>query len=218
MPISWVDNGATNASYCGHVAERPRVRRQKKLPIKAEDKRSQFGYETYGPKATVSCSSIVVILEYCKSNSSAVEYPLGLKLIGLDIEGLSFTTDQTDHHLEFFRALLYPKATPPQLANPSRRSPSTSPAFVVSSTHGQPVSNPVTTYSPPIGGGVPVTNPVTPPATTNAPVTLGKSWFVVKTGAQQRALQAALDYAYGIGKADCSAIQQGASCYNPDTL
>ncbi|KAL2528118.1 Uncharacterized protein Fot_20719 [Forsythia ovata] len=38
--------------------------------------------------------------EYCKDNNSAVEYPLGLKLIVLHIEDVSFATDQTEHHLE----------------------------------------------------------------------------------------------------------------------
>ncbi|KAL2493130.1 hypothetical protein Adt_06566 [Abeliophyllum distichum] len=46
------------------------------------------------------CRSIVVISEYCKGNSSAVEYPLGLKLIRLHIKDVSFTTDQTERHLE----------------------------------------------------------------------------------------------------------------------
>ncbi|KAL2489775.1 hypothetical protein Fot_43067 [Forsythia ovata] len=53
-----------------------------------------------GPKATALCSGIVVISEYCKGNSSAVEYPLGLKLIGLHIEDVSFAMDQTERHLE----------------------------------------------------------------------------------------------------------------------
>ncbi|KAL2474701.1 hypothetical protein Adt_35437 [Abeliophyllum distichum] len=53
-----------------------------------------------GPKATGSCSGVTVISEYCKGNRSAVEYPLGLKLIGLHIEDVSFATDQTKHHLE----------------------------------------------------------------------------------------------------------------------
>ncbi|KAL2512268.1 hypothetical protein Adt_17868 [Abeliophyllum distichum] len=47
-----------------------------------------------------SCSGVVVISEYCKGNSSAVEYLLGLKLIGLHIEDVSFATDQTERHLE----------------------------------------------------------------------------------------------------------------------
>ncbi|KAL2461588.1 hypothetical protein Adt_45008 [Abeliophyllum distichum] len=72
-----------------------------KLCTKADDKRSPFGYETLGPKAIVSGSGIVIILEYCKDNSLAFKYPLRLKLIGLDIEDVSFTMDQTKCHLEF---------------------------------------------------------------------------------------------------------------------
>ncbi|KAL2474666.1 hypothetical protein Adt_35402 [Abeliophyllum distichum] len=53
-----------------------------------------------GPKATASCSGVAVISEYCKGNSSAVEYPLGQKLVGLHIEDVSFATDQTERHLE----------------------------------------------------------------------------------------------------------------------
>ncbi|KAL2543767.1 Uncharacterized protein Fot_13000 [Forsythia ovata] len=66
----------------------------------ADDKRSPFDYGTLGPKATALCSGIVVILEYCKGNSSAVEYPLGLKLIGIHIEDVSFAMDQTERHFE----------------------------------------------------------------------------------------------------------------------
>ncbi|KAL2535760.1 hypothetical protein Fot_17151 [Forsythia ovata] len=53
-----------------------------------------------GPKATVSDNDIVVISEYCKDNNSAFEYLLELKLIGLDIEDISFVSDQTERHLE----------------------------------------------------------------------------------------------------------------------
>ncbi|KAL2460448.1 hypothetical protein Adt_43868 [Abeliophyllum distichum] len=53
-----------------------------------------------GPKATGLCSGTAVILEYCKGNNSAFEYPLGLKLVGLHIEVVSFAMDQTKRHLE----------------------------------------------------------------------------------------------------------------------
>ncbi|KAL2540155.1 hypothetical protein Adt_01133 [Abeliophyllum distichum] len=53
-----------------------------------------------GPKSTTSSSGVAVISEYCKGNSSAVEYLLGLKFIGLHIEDVSFATDQTERHLE----------------------------------------------------------------------------------------------------------------------
>ncbi|KAL2540767.1 hypothetical protein Adt_01745 [Abeliophyllum distichum] len=56
--------------------------------------------DTKGPKTTASCSGVAVISEYCRGNSSAVEYPLELKLIGLHIEDVSFSTDQTERHLE----------------------------------------------------------------------------------------------------------------------
>ncbi|KAL8237355.1 hypothetical protein R6Q59_018436 [Mikania micrantha] len=79
-----------------------------------------------------------------------------------------------------------------------------------------PVTNPVNPpVTNPVNPSVPVTNPVTSPSTTQ---TASGRWCIAKNGASQMALQAALDYACGIGGADCATIQQGSSCYEPVTL
>jgi hypothetical protein len=104
------------------------------------------------------------------------------------------------------------------------------------STIPAPVSNPVTT---PSTFPAPVSNPATTPSTIPAPVTnppstvpglpaggapatgispAGQSWCVARSGASEAAMQSALDYACGIGGADCVTIQMGGSCYNPNSL
>ncbi|KAL8555064.1 hypothetical protein ACS0TY_003023 [Phlomoides rotata] len=102
--------------------------------------------------------------------------------------------------------------------------PITNPVTTPSTTipGGQPPFNPVTTPPPALttpGGQLPF-NPVTtpPPALTNAPAVPGQSWCVARGGLPETTTQVALDYACGLGGADCSAIQQGGSCYTPSTL
>ena len=46
----------------------------------------------------------------------------------------------------------------------------------------------------------------------------GGQWCIAKATASPTSLQVALDYACGYGGADCGQIQQGASCYETNTI
>ncbi|KAH6765220.1 Carbohydrate-binding X8 domain superfamily protein [Perilla frutescens var. hirtella] len=44
------------------------------------------------------------------------------------------------------------------------------------------------------------------------------NWCVARPGVPQGDLKIALDWACGMGKADCRPIQAGGTCFEPDTL
>ncbi|XP_030511664.1 glucan endo-1,3-beta-glucosidase 2 [Rhodamnia argentea] len=48
--------------------------------------------------------------------------------------------------------------------------------------------------------------------------TTNQTYCTAKEGADPKMLQAALDWACGVGKVDCSPLMQGESCYEPDTV
>ncbi|OVA10950.1 X8 [Macleaya cordata] len=85
------------------------------------------------------------------------------------------------------------------------------PATITTPTPFLPLPPPTTITDP-------TTTPPIPPSGGGGTGKGTETWCVASQSASQTALQVALDYACGYGGADCSAIQQGGSCYNPNTL
>ncbi|XP_022925619.1 glucan endo-1,3-beta-glucosidase-like isoform X2 [Cucurbita moschata] len=84
-----------------------------------------------------------------------------------------------------------------------------------------PTSPPAQTIptGPTITPTTPTITPTTPTITPTTPTTTGGgSWCIASSSASPTALQVALDYACGYGGADCSAIQTGGSCFEPNTM
>eukprot|EP00252_Welwitschia_mirabilis_P026171 TRINITY_DN8458_c0_g1_i2.p1 TRINITY_DN8458_c0_g1~~TRINITY_DN8458_c0_g1_i2.p1 ORF type:complete len:357 (-),score=38.74 TRINITY_DN8458_c0_g1_i2:530-1600(-) len=70
-------------------------------------------------------------------------------------------------------------------------------------------TTPMVTPTPPMS-----TSPTTP----TTPVSGSQSWCVAKTNVPDKSVQTALDYACGLGGADCRPIQKGGACYEPETV
>ncbi|KAK9150842.1 hypothetical protein Syun_009151 [Stephania yunnanensis] len=100
------------------------------------------------------------------------------------------------------------QTTEKDVTTPITTVPIINPINPMNPTTTSPVVNPLATPSIPT-----ITNP-----NIQSPVSSGGSWCVASQSASQPALQVALDYACGYGHADCSAIQAGGSCYNPNSV
>nr|UWV21199.1 hypothetical protein [Noronhia emarginata] len=112
--------------------------------------------------------------------------------------------------------------TPP-IVNPTTPPPSTitPPTIMPPTTTGPAITPPTTTgqtITPPTTTGPTTTPPTTTGPTTTTPTSSGRAWCIASSSASETALQVALDYACGYGGTDCSAIQSGASCYDPNTV
>lgn len=97
----------------------------------------------------------------------------------------------------------------------------TTPTTPIGITPPATTITPTTPTTPITTPTTPIVTPYTPPSTptTTTPTTSSsQSWCVAKSGIPDSTLQVALDYACGLGGADCTAIQQSGTCYNPDTV
>ncbi|WVY89696.1 hypothetical protein V8G54_035210, partial [Vigna mungo] len=151
--------------------------------------------DTKGPTALTSVCLSVHRIPYM----TVKEVPGHVNVLGHDQGKQEFTVSISTVQ----RDITTPIPTIPNLI-PTTPTISTSPFL-------NPNSNP-DTVSPPS------TFPFTTPTTVNSPLSSGASWCIASPTASQTTLQVALDYACGYGGADCSAIQPGGSCYNPNSI
>ncbi|KAL3508966.1 hypothetical protein ACH5RR_028367 [Cinchona calisaya] len=117
------------------------------------------------------------------------------------------------------QAFLSISTTEKDITTPITTVPTTNPSnpTTTNPVYNPTVSNPdsSTTTANPLN---PLLTPATTTTTSTSPLSSSASWCIASQSASQTALQAALDYACGYGGADCSAIQPGGNCFNPNTV
>ncbi|CAL0311186.1 unnamed protein product [Lupinus luteus] len=79
-----------------------------------------------------------------------------------------------------------------------------------------PVTAPTSVLGTPPSSSSSSTTTIPPPSTTTT--TPGQFWCVAKNGISESTIQTALDYCCGMDSVACSQIQQGGTCYNPNSL